>query len=181
MKTKLGGIVLSSEKIKHKPKLYISQPISQSPDIMMQRRYSTRNATPVNQPKDEQLFIEKNADMTLEDVETGDLHSQEGTSVQSSVEVESTSNPFDTKRKKQYSFQRVKNFKEMTIDEKLTYLENFPEQLEPVPCLFFTPNTTYTGILHRKTDDKIDIILPNHTQKTISKKELHEIRMLGFH
>lgn len=177
---------MSTRKPKHQPVLYINQPITQFPDISMQERFSTR---------EEPSGIQRKASNMLADIDDTDhlsendhSYSQNKHFVHHSEEEssgddgrESHSNPFDTKRRTEYSFQRVKHFREMTVSEKITYLENYPIQLTPITCLYFTETTTYTGILLSNLDDSIEIQLPNHRKAVIDKADLKEIRMLGFH
>lgn len=175
---------MSTRKIKHKPVLYISQPTTKFPDIMMQERYSTRDESSTKQEKasnemiatkkvvyEQQTETERSFEEIGSDLDIHDYHD----------EVESSSNPFDTKRKKHHSLQRVKHFREMTVSEKLVYLENFPVQLGPISCLYITETTTYTGILLNKFEEAVEIKLPNTTKATIMIKDLQDIRMLGFH
>jgi hypothetical protein len=176
---------LSTRKIKHKPVLYISQPITQFPNITMQERYSTKDESTKKQVKasnetiDTQKVVHRHQAETEQSYEDVVKHSGEDKPV--SDEVESTSNPFDTKRKKQSSLQRVKHFREMTVSERIVYLENFPIQLAPISCLYITETTTYTGTLLGKFEESIEIKLPNNTKATILIEDLQEIRMLGFH
>jgi hypothetical protein len=175
---------LSTRKTKHKPVLYISQPITQFPDIMMQERYSTKDESPGKQVKASAVDTKKVVNETKNEhsyPQEREVVTHSGVDIHVEDEVESNSNPFDTKRNKHYSLQRVKHFKEMTVSERLVYLESFPEQLGPIYCLYLTETTTYTGILLNKYDETIEIKLPNNTKATITIKDLQEIRMLGFH
>ncbi|WP_404331239.1 CotO family spore coat protein [Mesobacillus maritimus] len=176
---------MSTRKIKHKPVLYISQPITQFPDIMMQERYSTRDELYRKQVKSSNEIADAKKVVNEHQIKTEyrdrEIVNKTDEVIPVADEVESTSNPFDTKRKRHYSLKRVKHFREMAVSEKLIYLENFPEQLGPIFCLYFTETTTYTGILLNNFEEKIEIQLPNNSQATIMIEELQDIRMLGFH
>ncbi|SEN15696.1 Spore coat protein CotO [Mesobacillus persicus] len=177
---------MSSRKVKHKPVLYISQPITKFPDVVMQYRYSTREESSKKIKKDKSLManeLNENVLKTVTDSSIGEEKFSETVTVQEDFleEAEADLTPFDTSRKRKYSFQRVKNFKEMSISEKIIYLENFPEQLAPVSCLYFTEQTTYTGVFLKNLEHQVEITLPNKTNVTIDKSEILEIRMLGFH
>lgn len=179
---------MSSRKINHKPMLYIRQPITQFPNIAMQDRYFTREEPSKKGKHDKNRNMnELNVDTLKTDIVVDSDIDEENLIKTNTIDsdfqdkVEADSNPFDTKRKKQYLFQRVKNFKEMSIDEKLIYLENFPEQLSPVSCLYITENTTYTGVLLNNLENLVEITLPNSSKASLDKSDILEIRMLGFH
>jgi hypothetical protein len=182
------GYFLSTKKTKHKPVIYISQPITQFPDVMMQERYSSREETSRKsvEASNENVGVAKKV-VSEHRTKTEQSNSYNKVINDSSIdvpienEVESNSNPFNTLRKKQYSLQRVKHFREMSVSEKLAYLEKFPEQLAPISCLYFTEATTYTGFLLNQFEDRIEIQLPNNTKASISLEDLQDIRMLGFH
>lgn len=165
--------------------MYISQPITQFPDIIMQERYSTRDDLSRKQVKASNEIADTKKMVNQQQIKTEhpdrEIVEQTDEMIPVADEVESTSNPFDTNSKRQYSLKRVKHFREMTVSEKLIYLENFPEQLGPIFCLYFTETTTYTGILLNKFEETIEIQLPNNTKATIMIEELQDIRMLGFH
>ena len=72
-----------------------------------------------------------------------------------------------TKKQAMYSFNRIKGFKEMTILEKLNYLENFPKQLPPVPCIFMTNNSSIKGFLQKVMEDLLK--LNNLIKKSLNK------------
>jgi Spore coat protein CotO len=152
---------------------------------MMQERYSTRDESSVKQVKASNEMVDTKKVVHEHQIETElsyeEIGNHSGLDIPDKDEVESNSNPFDTKRKKHYSLQRVKHFREMTVSEKLVYLENFPVQLAPIPCLYITETTSYTGILLNKFEESIEIKLPNNTKATIMVEDLQDIRMLGFH
>jgi hypothetical protein len=176
---------LSTRKTKHKPVLYISQPTTKFPDIMMQERYSTRDESSRKQAKNSNEISDTKKVVNEHQIKTDHLDiknvNQDVVEISVEDEVESTSNPFDTKRKRHHSLQRVKHFREMNVSEKLSYLENFPVQLGPIFCLYFTETTTYTGNLLNRYEEQIEIRLPNNTKATIVVEDLQDIRMLGFH
>ncbi len=152
----------------------------------MQERYSTREEPSENQQNGSNKLAE--LDNSDHHTEVDHPYSQKGHFGHPSEEESSGddgrasySNPFDTKRRTEYSFQKVKHFREMTVTEKVDYLENYPIQLTPLTCLYFTETTTYTGILLNNLDDSIEIQLPNRRKAVIDKADLQDIRMLGFH
>jgi hypothetical protein len=97
-----------------------------------------------------------------------DRSDQEETAVQS------------TKKQAMYSFNKVKGFKEMTILEKLKYLENFPKQLPPVPCIFMTKNSSIKGFLQKVREEIIEIKQFNDKNIEQNMNDITDIRMIGL-
>ncbi|MCM3586167.1 spore coat CotO family protein [Mesobacillus maritimus] len=167
---------MSNRKTKHKPTLYISQPMFQFPKVIMQERYSTKE----ERFSEEQTTVKEehlspaSKDTDIEPVEIEIASNQE-------TEVESSSNPFDTKRKNHFTLQRVKHFREMTVAEKLAYLEHFPKQLNAVNCLYVLEDSTYTGVFIQNDNGLIEIKLSNGKNATLRQSEIKDIKMLGFH
>lgn len=85
-----------------------------------------------------------------------------------------------TKKQAMYSFNRIKGFKEMTILEKLNYLENFPKQLPPVPCIFMTKNSSIKGFLQKVMEEMIEIKQFNDKNIEQNINDLTDIRMIGL-
>jgi hypothetical protein len=195
---------LSSKKGKHRPLLYIDQPEVKFPTVIMQEVYSIKVSShketnylqkekaplsdleaadypnlaeeSTEESAEQNILLEKVMEKELEESSTPALSIED---VQEQAPALDSS-PFDTKRKYDYSFRRVKNFKDLDIDEKLLYLENFPEQLSPVSCLYITPDTTYIGILTNNDGEAIEVQLRNGSSVALSKSDIQEIRMLGF-
>lgn len=97
-----------------------------------------------------------------------------------SIQEENSSRSQTKRNQKSYSFTQVKSFKDMEIQEKLNYLENFPKQLPPVPCIFTTENSSIKGFLVQSTDDMIEIKQFNNKKVELSSNDLIDIRMLGL-
>ncbi|MBM4764265.1 CotO family spore coat protein [Bacillus sp. B15-48] len=172
---------MSVKKLNHKPMLYIHTPITQFPDIIVQNRYSVREEIK-NKKTEENLQLSKNGQTKQINDLTSSDESKNIPANPEKIDLEELSlNPFDTTRRKHFSMSRVKNFKDMDISEKLVYLENFPAQLKPVSCLYFTEITTYAGVLLSHSEEEIEIMLPNKTKTSLNKGDLQDIKMLGFH
>ncbi|PLR97592.1 CotO family spore coat protein [Bacillus sp. T33-2] len=80
----------------------------------------------------------------------------------------------------QYSFQRVKSFREMTIPERLSYLEGFPKQLPPVACTFKTGDKVYKGFLSKRNEDTIEIEDFENTIISLNIDGIKEINIVGY-
>jgi len=79
-----------------------------------------------------------------------------------------------------YSFKRVKSFREMNIMEKLNYLELFPKQLPPVPCIFMTKSSSIKGFLVQLSEDVIEIKQFNDKKVELLINEITDIKMIGL-
>ena len=78
------------------------------------------------------------------------------------------------------SFNRVKPFKEMDLNERLDYLINFPKVLPPVPCVFYTAEKNYQGYLTEYDQDQVTIQFHDQTVKTFPLGELRDVIMIGI-
>ncbi|KKK36988.1 hypothetical protein WQ57_16530 [Mesobacillus campisalis] len=185
---------MTNKKMNHRPLLYIDQPRIQFPSVIMQEVYTIKNtkkdkihlgeeASPseleagvqsaITEGNTGSIPMQKVMDKELEEEGTFSLEGDE-------QKPEENPSPFDTRRRHKYSFRRTKNFKDLEIHEKLLYLENFPEQLSPVSCLYITPETTYIGVLESNGEESIEIKLRNGSTAVLAKDDIQEIRMLGF-
>ncbi|GKU81818.1 CotO family spore coat protein [Niallia sp. NCCP-28] len=86
----------------------------------------------------------------------------------------------EEKQHKQSAFKRLKSFKEMSIDEKLIYLLNFPKQLPPVPCIVITENQNVRGFVLEKDDNYVQLKLMNESVMKISLAKIQEVKMIGL-
>lgn len=77
-------------------------------------------------------------------------------------------------------FNRVKPFKEMSVQERLDYLINFPKVLPMVPCVFYTTDEKFLGTLCGADDTQITIQTADRLEKTIAIKDIKNIIMIGI-
>jgi len=84
------------------------------------------------------------------------------------------------KQQKPSAFRRLKSFKEMSIDEKLIYLLNFPKQLPPVPCVIITESQNARGFVIGKDDHSVQLKLMNESVMKIALKSIQEVKMIGL-
>lgn len=95
--------------------------------------------------------------------------------VESTNEVKTehqTSNPPKLSKKKP--------FKQLTIDEKIEYLQNYPALLPPVYCFYQLDTFTVQGKLEEVTETELKIVQKNQTQKTIERKSIKNILLPGL-
>lgn len=86
----------------------------------------------------------------------------------------------EKQQQKPSAFRRLKSFKEMSIDEKLIYLLNFPKQLPPVPCVIITESQNARGFVIGKDDHSVQLKLMNESVMKIALKSIQEVKMIGL-
>lgn len=160
---------MSKQQKNRVPLLYIHQPSLHHPRGKMQEVYSIKEAEKKKQvAKKEQQQIEDTASVDKREELTPE-------------QVRETIESYEQKRHEERGgLKKLKPFKEMTIDEKLDYLYQFPKQLPPVPCLFQTEDKGLRGILIDNHDKEIVLKLMDKSEVSINKKDLVSIRMIGF-
>nr|WP_295973810.1 CotO family spore coat protein [uncultured Bacillus sp.] len=85
-----------------------------------------------------------------------------------------------SKKNQTITLKRVKNFKEMDVGEKIEYLNHFPTQLPPVPCIFTTGSRSIRGFLCSKTEQVIEIKTFDEKSLQVPVIELKDIHMIGM-
>ena len=79
------------------------------------------------------------------------------------------------------AFQRLKSFREMGIEERLTYLFNFPKQLPPVACILTVEeNQQIRGFIIGKDDKAVMVKLMDGEEISLFTKKITEVRMVGI-
>lgn len=79
-----------------------------------------------------------------------------------------------------FSFQPLKSFKDMTIEERLKYLARFPKNSAPFPCEFITDTKRYRGKLVAYDDQNVKIATFSGKQISILKTDLQYIRIMAL-
>lgn len=90
-----------------------------------------------------------------------------------------TITPQSSENEQMVSLKRIKGFKEMSMEEKLDYLVDFPKALPPVPCIFSIGNRFIRGYLLSKMNHEIEIKTFDDKQLHISISELKDIQLIG--
>lgn len=79
------------------------------------------------------------------------------------------------------AFQRLKSFREMGIEERLTYLYNFPKQLPPVACILTVEeNQQIRGFIIGKDERAVTVKLMDGEEISLFTKKITEVRMVGI-
>jgi hypothetical protein len=156
------------------PLLYVSQTFLNTPIKNMQEVFTTRQEVqlPIEEPK---LEEEQNKKKFFEvSLAKTDLPKEPRVK---EVKQEKTNK---TNQENQRIFNRVKAFKEMSLLERLEYLDNFPKALPPVPCVFYTEEKNYQGYLVEYNEQDVNIRIPNQTIETIPFRSIKDILMIGI-
>ncbi|MGG0719062.1 CotO family spore coat protein [Robertmurraya massiliosenegalensis] len=181
---------MSKEQKKKDPRLFIQQPPFKPLKGKMQETFSLKQAMKNDpKPSGEKMPVEggekrRRSKGSFEQEEEAIFGAPNHDEVRlSAKEVQQKIEGYEGKAKGHdhgFSFQRLKPFKEMNVEEKLDYLANFPPQLPPVPCLFQTEGKAVRGILKEKNNREVIVKLFDKTESTILIKDLLEVRMVGM-
>lgn len=181
------------------PLFYIVQPMISFPEVQMQETFVVKKTD----EKSESLLQEVNESIEKEElVEDKQVekehtkHPEEEKSVEDEVltadKVQETIHHYNEEQKEETTpaesfkkrptpaLKRVKAFKEMSIEERLYYIEHFPKQLPPVPCIFITKDQSLRGFLSSRSEDAIEVKQMNQTVVEISMDDLVDIKMIGL-
>lgn len=196
---------MSKQKEKREPLLYIHQPAFKAPEGKMQETFSSRKA---EERKREQLLekdlekkspgnseekrVKKKGKIFSEELQgvTGGFASPSHKEQLPSEEVQKMIEEYDEEKREissesedsqsDFFFKRVKSFKEMNVMERLDYLNDFPKQLPPVPCLFQTDKKAVRGFLTEKTEERIEVKLLDKSTISIPINEIKQVKMIGL-
>lgn len=145
---------MSSSEIHQEPFLYITQPKLKPPERKMQVFYSTREEK--EEQKENGVFIP-------------------------SVEKETIAKEQSKEQERPKNYLRpLKTFRNMTIDEKIDYLGDFPPHIPPPTCIFMTEKTEHRGVFQEKVGEEIKIKITDQKEEMIKIDELTDIKMAGF-
>ncbi|WP_223592799.1 CotO family spore coat protein [Neobacillus bataviensis] len=156
-----------SKKRSQEPLLFINQPISKTPSNQnMQEVYTNRHER--EEQKEENHKVETKKSIKKE-------------ALLDDIAMEVAKKESKTHQmKSQSSFSRVKPFKEMNIKERIEYLLNFPKVLPPPPCVIYTSDNRYQGILIEYTDNRVTIKSPDQSTNTILLEDIKNVIMIGI-
>lgn len=83
-------------------------------------------------------------------------------------------------RKVKPQFSRKRPFRELTIDEKIAYIENYPTQLPPVSCFYKLKDKTVQGKLEGISSTHLELIKNNGNKEVIKIEEIVDIMLPGL-
>ncbi|MBM7540183.1 CotO family spore coat protein [Amphibacillus cookii] len=153
--------------MKHRPMMYIAQPDLKAPIAPMQKEYySTKGTTYPVEPKPRRqgrpILIERdqNIPSTTE------------------LEVDEVEDQTLTDEKKDM---KPTKFKEMTIEDKLTYLSQPSSFLPRLNCQVKLAGESHKGNITKVEDDQVYFeakLPPKHRQFQV--KDIEDIKLIGF-
>lgn len=198
---------MTNQQVKQEPLLYIQQPDLNKPKIKMQTIYMTKRPRvsqfqdqdkkemePTKSEKKEflvntndevldMILLSENRETDVEKSEITIKTIQEKTTdaIQAVIE-EYDSRYIETVQQisSGYSINKLKNFKEMNLVERINYLIDFPKEIPPVTCLFLTKDQLIRGYVVENNAEVIKIKQLNQSVITLKVKDIIEIKMLGY-
>lgn len=82
---------------------------------------------------------------------------------------------------RQPAFRKLKSFRDMDVEEKLSYLFNFPKQLPPVACIVTVADgQQFRGFIIGKADKTVTVKLMDGEEITFFTKKINEVKMVGM-
>ncbi len=158
------------------PLLYIHQPTVRTPEAPMQSRYMTpkkkkkakskEDGNAVKRPVGRDYFVEKSAD-----------NQQDAASEAEPVETDEKA----VEDKSEETNGERKQFKDMTIRERIDYFLNTPEHVPAMRCVISTDERRYRGIIADFQDETVYLRRGKRTAPAkIAFDYIQDIRMIGF-
>lgn len=165
------------------PLLYIHQPFVRTPATNMQETYMIKQElVEIEEEKPNQEEPKKKISLAkkelVQEQVTKDIPIFEHPPTTSHSNSPTPSKTFQDK--KQTSFNRVKPFKEMNLEERLEYLINYPKVLPPAPCVFVTEEKNYQGYLIEYDSQNVTIRFHDQTTKTLPIHGLKNVMLIGI-
>lgn len=173
------------------PLLYIQQPNISFPQANMQEVFTTRG-TKKTEPASQDVPAEDNLlqEQAVEEEkgagkeETSHLITESKTAQEVldnyEIKQDSGQSTFAFSATRRASFNRVKSFKEMNLQERINYLYNFPQQLPPVPCIFESAEESIRGFLVGRTAEEIEVRKMDGTIIKMTIASLNSVKMIGL-
>lgn len=72
------------------------------------------------------------------------------------------------------------SFKNLSIEEKIQYLTEMPEDLFQMKCKFSTKDKTYFGRITESDTEMVEIIHSGRQRVTVNISELEQIQLIGL-
>ncbi|PFP29677.1 hypothetical protein COJ96_08255 [Bacillus sp. AFS073361] len=171
-------VLSMSTKKSNGPLLYIHQPFSRTPAMNMQDIFTAKQELLVDLEKEMPLNEENNnKEISLAKKEIGSKIENPSTKPHKNSQGTASKPP---QKRQLTSFKRVKPFKEMSIEERIEYLKNYPKVLPPAPCVFVTEENNYQGYLIDYDGQDVTIRFHDKTTKTVPVHELTNILLIGI-
>jgi hypothetical protein len=165
------------------PLLYIHQPFARTPATNMQDTYTTREELVVEEEKPSRDESNKEISLTKKEIVPEQIK-KDGKKLENPSSTLQTKTPVTsatTHQNRQHTtFNRVKPFKEMNMEERLDYLINYPKVLPPAPCVFVTEEKSYQGFLIEYDGQEATIRFHDQSTKTIPVQALNNVFLIGI-
>ncbi|MEQ2525758.1 CotO family spore coat protein [Bacillaceae bacterium CLA-AA-H227] len=171
---------MNKEQKKREPLLYIHQPGFKFPEGIMQKSFSAKKVDSFKEETKMDDGIDRKSRGSLEQEVKKRETTLTSKEIQQTIEDYEQAQTVQEPNRGGFGLRRLKSFKEMDLVEKLDYLERFPPQLPPIPCIFTTENGSLRGTLVEKNLHDVVVRLFDKKVVTIAIKDLAEVKMIGF-
>ncbi|WP_026566157.1 CotO family spore coat protein [Bacillus sp. UNC41MFS5] len=174
---------MSEEKSKG-PLLFIQQPFVRTPSTNMQDTYTIKHELlelDEEKPSEEDGKIKislAKKELEPEQIIKDAAKIENPPTTPHTNSQETTSKP--PQKRQHSSLKKVKPFKEMSIEERIEYLKNYPKVLPPAPCVFVTEENNYQGYLIDYDGHDVTIRFHDKTTKTVPVLALTNIFLIGI-
>ncbi|WP_187444945.1 CotO family spore coat protein [Rossellomorea vietnamensis] len=179
----------NSKEPKKTPLLYIQQPAFKESRANMQQSYSSRDVKtiPVEKPSAEagvkkprrkkRSYFEEELGTLYGEAEVQD--NQDVIDIPKSEKSETVDN-IEEHKEKTYSFKPLKPFRDMELDEKITYLSRYINGKAPFPCEFISAEERHKGILLSAEGDILVLKTFQGDEVEINRSSLRGIKIIGL-
>nr|WP_113930519.1 CotO family spore coat protein [Bacillus sp. P14.5] len=169
----------------------MQQPAFKESRANMQQSYSSKEARPkpLEKPSAEAgIKKPRRKKRSHFEEELGTLYGEEPAQEKAQQEAidslkSGNSEPGDSnleQKQKTYSFKPLKPFREMELDEKITYLSRYINGKAPFPCEFITEEERYKGILLSAEGDTLVLKTFQGDEIDVKRKSLRAIKIIGL-
>ncbi len=171
MKRLKGEKSLTKEKQDKDPMLYIHQPKFHKPIPQMQETFRWKKET-VPVEKSDKKKKEKKRVRPIDEWESYEFASKNNLESKESITEETQSIKKGMKP--------LKAFKDMTVNEKLYYLNRHPLKSAPMSCEFITSHLRVKGKLIELNDQSIKVGTLNGEEVNLPISEINEVSIIAF-
>ncbi|RDW15974.1 CotO family spore coat protein [Oceanobacillus chungangensis] len=174
---------MSVKKFANEPMLYIQQPNITRPEAPMQHQYTTPNKRRETVNSESNTSDRKKSTASPRKKMKHNSFQQElmGKATEELEELELIHRDSGQEEKDEVTPNRKKQFKEMTLKEKVLYLADSPTYAPKVKCEIKTEDKSYRGLVTNFEEDTVFLQVGRKTASTsIPFKSIIEIRLIGF-
>ncbi|GAA0432783.1 hypothetical protein GCM10008983_06740 [Lentibacillus halophilus] len=175
---------MGNKKSANSPLLYIQQPTTRTPEAPMQSSYKTpkksdtknqsmTTKSSVKRSGGRNSFFEQEKVENKHPADTAGPADPQANDDDNIEEKDASHNDTTSEHRKQ--------FKDMSLQERVEYFLNRPAHVPPMRCEIKTNERRYRGIITDYQDETVYVRVGRRSTPTaISFSEIHDIQMVGF-